>query len=286
VIDPDIRPLLGKLLRLDTMIVEGAALDLPRSDKPFELPTWPEVLPDITPPLGLQADTIQVDGLRITQVGAPVIDIRRVRGGLDARTQTLHLEHVVVDSDRGRFTAHGDYAPRDNYRMDLAATALIPVAAGASPLRRAPLQLGLIARGDLDAMQVGIGGALPGQVRATLSLSGGDTPTWRLRARADKVDTALLAGADEASDTPLSLQLQANGVGGRATLQGRFEQGDLHATVRPSKLVLEDKVLAFEPLVLDIFDGTITARGRGDFSDPEHATFRYATNARGLRFGG
>src|SRR5690606_23137237 len=59
-----------------------------------------------------------------------------------------------------------------------------------------------------------------------------------------------------------------------------------HATVRPSQVALEDKVLAFEPLVLEIFDGTITARGRGDFSDPEHATFRYATNARGLRFGG
>src|SRR5690606_9853631 len=286
VIDPDIRPLLGKLLRLDTMIVEGATLDLPKTDSPFELPTWPEVLPDITPPLGLQADAIQVDGFRVSQEGEHLIDIRRVRGGLDARTQKLHLEHVVVDSDRGRFTAHGDYVPHDDYRMDLAATALIPVAAGASPLRRAPLQLGLIARGDLQDMQIGIGGALPGPVRATLSPAGGDKPTWTVRARADKVDTALLAGADEASDTPLSLQLQANGVGGRATLQGRFEQGDLHATVRPSQVALEDKVLAFEPLVLEIFDGTITARGRGDFSDPEHATFRYATNARGLRFGG
>ncbi|GAA3913426.1 translocation/assembly module TamB domain-containing protein [Luteimonas lutimaris] len=285
VIDPDIRPLLGKLLRLDTMIVEGATLDLPKTDSPFELPTWPEVLPDITPPLGLQADAIQVDGFRVSQEGEHLIDIRRVRGGLDARTQTLHLEHVVVDSDRGRFTAHGDYAPRDNYRMDLAATAVIPVASGTLPLRRA-LQVGVIARGDLEHLEVGVGGALPGQVRARLSLSGRDRPSWQLRASADKIDTALLAGADEASENPLSLQLQADGVGGRATLQGRFEQGDLHATVRPSKLVLEDKVLAFEPLVLDIFDGTITARGRGDFSDPEHATFRYATNARGLRFGG
>src|SRR5690606_36732246 len=137
VIDPALRPLLGKLLRLDTMIVEGATLDLPRTDSPFELPTWPEVLPDITPPLGLQADAIQVDGFRITQAGEPVIDIHRLRGGLDARAGQLHLEHVVVDSDRGRFTAHGDYVPRDNYRMDLAATAVIPVATGVAPLRRA-----------------------------------------------------------------------------------------------------------------------------------------------------
>ncbi len=287
VIDPDIRPLLGRLLRLDTMIVEGATLDLPKTDSPFELPTWPEVLPDITPPLGLQADAIQVDGFRVSQEGEHLIDIRRVRGGLDAREQQLHLEHIVVESDRGRFTAHGDYVPRDDYRMDLAATALIPVpASAASPLRRAPLQVGLIARGDLQRMQIGIGGALPGPVRATLSLSGGDRPAWQLRARADKVDTALLAGADAPGQAPLSLQLQADGSGGRATLQGSFEQGDLRATVRPSKLVLEDQVLAFEPLVLEIFDGTITAHGRGDFGDPDQATFRYALNARGLQFGG
>ncbi|MFC3716114.1 translocation/assembly module TamB domain-containing protein [Luteimonas soli] len=286
VIDPAIRPLLGKLLRLDTMIVEDATLDLPVTDSPFELPTWPEVLPDINPPLGLQADAIQVDGFRISREGEPVIDIRRVRGGLDAREGRLHLEHVVVDSDRGRFTAHGDYVPDDDYRMDLAATAVIPVTAGASPLRRAPLQLGLIARGDLRDMQVGIGGALPGPVRATLRLQGGDRPTWQLRARADKVDTALLAGADEPSPAPLSLQLDADGTGGTATVQGHVEQGELRAVVRPSKLMLEDKVLAFEPLVLEIFDGTVTARGRGDFSEPKQATFRYALNARGLRFGG
>ena len=287
VIDPDIRPLLGRLLRLDTMIVEGATLDLPKTDSPFELPTWPEVLPDITPPLGLQADAIRIDGLSISQEGEHLIDIRSVRGGLDAREQQLHLEHVVVDSDRGRFTAHGDYAPRDDYRTDLTATLVIPVAGNsASPLQRAPLRVGLVARGDLQRMDVGIGGALPGPVRATLQLRGKDTPTWQLRAQADRLDTALLAGASEPSPTPTSLQLRADGIGGSATVQGRFEQGELRATVRPSKLMLENKVLAFEPLELEIFDGTVTARGRGDFSDGTQATFRYAVNARGLRFGG
>ena len=80
VIDPDIRPLLGRLLRLDTMIVEGATLDLPKTDSPFELPTWPEVLPDITPPIGLQADAIRIDGFRVTREGTPVIDIKKELG--------------------------------------------------------------------------------------------------------------------------------------------------------------------------------------------------------------
>src|SRR3546814_9100281 len=80
--------------------------------------------------LGLQADTIQIDDFRVSREGEHVIDIRRVRGGLDAREGSLHLKHVVVDSDRGRFTAHGDYVPDDDYRMQLAATAVLPVAAG------------------------------------------------------------------------------------------------------------------------------------------------------------
>src|SRR3546814_10360171 len=95
VIDPAIRPLLGRLLRLDTMIVEGAALDLPSTDSPFELPTWPEVLPDIDPPLGLQADTIQIDDFRVSRAGEHVIDIRRVRGGLAPREGSIDRKSVV-----------------------------------------------------------------------------------------------------------------------------------------------------------------------------------------------
>src|SRR5690606_34120711 len=54
VLDPALRPLLGRRLRLDALQVRGATLDLPRSDTPFELPRWPESLPGIAPPLALQ----------------------------------------------------------------------------------------------------------------------------------------------------------------------------------------------------------------------------------------
>ena len=126
--------------------MRNATLDLPKSDKPFELPRWPESLPQIAPPLALQADTIRVDGLRVTQQGQPMIAIRSARGGLDASTGELHVEHLRVDSDRGRFTAHGDYVPRDDYRTDFVATAVLPAPAG----RTSP-RLGLVARGDCRA---------------------------------------------------------------------------------------------------------------------------------------
>ena len=50
-LDPDIRPLLGRRLRLDAFEIEGASLNLARSDEPFELPRWPESLPPIEMPI-------------------------------------------------------------------------------------------------------------------------------------------------------------------------------------------------------------------------------------------
>ncbi len=286
VVDPAIRPLFGKRLRLDALDVSDAALDLPDADEPFELPTWPDVLPQIAPPLALRADTIRIDRLKVTRQGEPVIALRSVRGGLDASDGRVHVERLVVDSDLGRFAAHGDYAPGDNYRTDLTATAVFPRRPGLSPLRAMPPRLGLVARGDLARMDIGIAGAVPEPLRATLTLRGEERPRWTLRANAEGLDPAMLAG-EKPSPAPIVFDLRADGVGGEAKLQGSFAQGELRATVQPSTLKLEDQVLAFSPLTLDIFDGRIVVRGSGDFGERGlDARIRYAVNARGLRFGG
>jgi translocation and assembly module TamB len=286
VVDPAIRPLFGKRLRLDALDVSDATLDLPDADEPFELPRWPDALPQVAPPLALQADTIRIDRLRVTRQREHVIDLHRVRGGLDASEGRLHVQRLVVDSDLGRFTAHGDYAPKDDYRTDLAITAVFPRPQGLSPLRATPPRLALIARGDLSKMDVGIGGAVPKPLRASLTLRGEQNPHWSMRANTEGLDPAVLAGG-EPSPAPMVFDLRADGTGGRAKLQGRFAQGELRATVQPSTLVLEDQVLAFEPLVLDVLGGRVTVRGRGDFGDRgARAPLRYAVNARSLRFGG
>ena len=279
VLDPAIRPLLGRTLRLDALDIAGATLDLPRSDKPFELPTWPDVLPDIAPPLALQADTIRIDGLKVVQEGEALIDIRNARGGLDARPGALHIERLAIDSDRGRFAVHGDYQPRSNYRSDLLATAVLPAPAGQTAPR-----LGLIARGDLSRMDVAIGGRAPAPLRAILTLRGDkDTPRWQLRANSDALDIGLLAGSGEAS-APLAFDATADGVGGSATLRGTVRQGDFGATLQPSKLSLDDKLLRLQPLVLDVFDGRITANGTADLRDPKTSSLKFAVNARGLQW--
>jgi len=278
VLDPALRPLLGRTLRLDALDITDATLDLPRSDTPFELPRWPDVLPQIEPPLDLRADAIRIDGLRVLQEGTPAIAIQRARGGLDARRGALHVERLAVDSDRGRFTLHGDYAPRRNFRSDLVATAVLPAPAGTTAPR-----LGLVARGDLSRMVVGIGGRAPAPLRATLVLQGDPAaPRWQLGARCDALDPALLAGS--APGEALQLALAARGTGGEAHLRGTLRRGDLAIHLQPSTLRLQDQRLQLQPLVVDMLDGRITANGSADLRDPVNTVLKLAVNARRLRW--
>ena len=279
-IDPDIRPLLGKLLRLDVLEIDNATLDIPKSDEPFELPRWPEALPRIDLPLGLQVDVIRIDGFKVTHADAPVIDVRSLRGGLDARDGRLHAERIVIDSDRGWFTVHGDYAPRSDYATDLRIGASLPAPAG-----RTRPRIGAVARGQVDNLDVLVVGNAPAPLRAHLSVRGDDRPHWTLSADSTALDPGLLGGSGTPG-TPIAFDLQADGVGGDAGLHGKLTRGDLVAVLQPSKLRVENQVLEFKPLVVDVFGGRITARGRGDFSTPGDGRFKFAVAARDLVFGG
>lgn len=314
-LDPALTPLLGRRLRLDAMQVENATLDLPESDEPFELPSWPDSLPQIAPPLALKADDIQIDGFQVSSDGEPTINIRRLRGGLDAGPGELHIADLVIDSDRGRFTAHGDYVPGDNYRSDLVATAILPAASG-----RTPARLGFVAIGDLARMDVAVAGRAPGPLQMTLVLRGDgsepqlvtgagnvvsgpamtatDGPRWQLRANAEALDIGLLTAPDSAStdapgasgaepsQTPLAFQFQADGIGGDARFRGELRRGDFQARVVNSRLKIQDQVLQVNPLRLQLLDGTVTARGSADFNNPNNPEFKFATNVRDLQWGG
>jgi len=278
VLDPDIRPLLGKRLRLDAFVLEDATLNLARSDEPFELPRWPDSLPAIEMPLAIQADAMVVDGLRITSGGEPVIDIRKLRGGIDIANGSLHAEHLEVHSDLGLFSVHGDYVPAEDYRSDLLATAVFPAADGGVPAR-----LGLIVRGDLSRMDVGIGGRAPRPLRASLSLGGNeDAPAWQLRARSEGLDPGLFTGAAPMEE-PLVFDMAADGQGGAADVSGTARVAGQDWVVAPSHVRLENQVLDVDPLVLELYEGQVRLRGRADFTNPDEGRFRFALNAEGIR---
>src|SRR5690606_37136656 len=223
----------------------------------------------------LEADAIRVDGLRMTRAGAPLIDIASIRGGLDARRDDLRVHPLSVDSARGLFSADGPPAPRDTYRTARTAPAALP-----PPFARQRPRVGLIARGDLNHMGLAIGGRAPGPLRAHVGLRGKRST---LRAHTDALDPSLLAGSGERG-TPVAFSLEADGQGGAASLQGELRRGDLHAVVQPSRLRLREQVLELHPLVVDVFEGRITATGRGDFSRPDDGDFRFTVEATGLRF--
>ena len=278
-LDPDLRPLLGKRLRLDALQLTNAALDIPKSDEPFELPTWPELLPQIEMPIAIQADTLVIDGLSITQSTQPLIDIRHARGGIDIGNGYFKAEKLAIDSDRGRIDFHGGYEPRDDYATNVVVTAVFPAVLG-----RTPARLGLVARGNRKSMDMGLAGNAPAPVRVTLGVRGEENPTWSFSGKTEALDLALLGLAEDSM--PLAFDLKADGAAGAADLRGRIAQGDFVAVIEPSKIRIADEVLTVEPLAVRAFDGLTTLRGRADFKDPENPVFKFAVNARGLRWGG
>ncbi len=287
-LDPTLQPLFGRRLRLESLRVTDATLRLPHDDEPFELPRWPASLPAIAPPLALDAEDIAVDRLKIVRDAGtasdrtrvdPLIEVRTLRGGLVAEDGALRIERLRADTDRGRFALHGTYAPRDRYRMDLTASALLPAPAG-----RTPARLGLVARGDLRALDIALAGVAPAPLRARLRLQDERTPRWSLVAESEGLTTAALLGDDD--ETRYVFDLRADGVGGAVNVQGRVARGEVAATLRPSKLMIENQTLQLAPLSIEAFGGTLDAKGRADFTDPADARFDGRVSARGLRWQG
>ena len=278
-VQPALRPLLARTLRLQALEVRGAHLVLPRDDTPFELPRWPQVLPQIALPLTLEVAALRIDDLRVQREDAPLLHVRHAGGGLQAGDGWLRVPQLQAETDRGQFRLQGEYRPRDRYRSDLVATAVLPAPAGHSLPR-----LGLVVRGDLARMDVALAGRLPGPTRATLTLRGDPAaPRWQLRADSAALDPGLLAGG--AAGTPWTLALAADGRGGAARVQGRLAQGVQTLVLQPSQLRLADQRLQLQPLVVDVLGGRVTARGEADLgADPAAARVRLALNARGLRW--
>ena len=277
-LDPDIRPLLGRKLRLDALQLSDVELELGQpSDEPFELPRWPDVLPALELPMSVQADTIAVDNLTVTRLGEHQVTVHKLRGGLTLANGELEARVLKVNTDLGDLLLEGHYHPRNNYDTSLVARALVPMPEGGVA------RLGLAIRGNLDHMEAALAGHAPQPVHAMVILSGRKDPTWKAYARGDRLELGnWLPGAADAA--PLSLDFAARGSGGKARLQGRVQQGGQDIVLVPSNLVLENQVLHLEPLVVQAFGGTIGARGTADFTNSDEPRFNLSLALQGLNW--
>ena len=120
-------------------------------------------------------------------------------------------------------------------------------------------------------------------LRATLTLRGETKPTWNFAAKTEALDLSLLGVMEDS--TPVAFDLVAKGAGGAADLQGSVQQGDIAVVIEPSHARIDGELLTVEPLAIRAFDGYASLRGRADFTVPENPEFRFAVNARGLRWG-
>ncbi|MFT4197434.1 MAG: translocation/assembly module TamB domain-containing protein [Pseudoxanthomonas sp.] len=278
-LEPDLRPLLGKRLRLDRLEVEHAVLDIAPGDEPFELPSWPEVMPAIRMPLAIQADALALTDFRFARAGAAVIAVSQGSGAVDVGDGYFFADKLRLRSDRGNFAVDGQYEPRNGYRTELTVAAGFPAARG-----RTPARLGLVARGDRSHLQAAIGGRAPAPVKLQLDVRGTSNPDWGLLAASASLDLSLLGLADTGLQ-PLDFNLQANGTHGGAAISGRLTQGGQTYVVEPSHVRIDGKVLHVAPLAVQLLDGRVSLHGYADFSRSEDPQFKFAVNARGLRWG-
>lgn len=279
-LDPDLQPFLGRQMRMDRIEISDATLTVPKDDKPFELPSWPESLPQINPPLNVQFDSVDIRRLDVSQTNTHWATIRQANLSLAAKKGFLRIDNLRADTDRGLFKLDGEYEPADDYRMDIVGSAYMPNAAGA-----APGHLGIAAKGDLSRMDIVARGAAPHPLFAAVKVVGKETPRWQLVANTKGFDLGAITGAAEG--IPMVLDVAAGGYKGNADIRrGYFERGEIKVNVLPSKISLNEKVLTAKPLVVETLGGRATLNGTGDFSDPQNGKIDFLVNARNFKWGG
>ncbi|TNJ32722.1 translocation/assembly module TamB domain-containing protein [Arenimonas terrae] len=276
-LDPDVLPVLGRRLQLDRLEVDGAVLVLPPSvDEPFALPTWPEVLPRLPMPLRIRSERLDVDGLRIERDDTTLIDIATIEASaLRLVGDGFEADALALDSNRGRLTLKGEYRPDRNFRTDLAATWAV---AATDTAPAANLQLS--AKGDLDEMRLDLAGRAPQPLSLSLDLrESAAVPVWTFASHSEGFDPALFGAAP---GEILAWQLDANGRGGEAQLQGEVIRGDWRIGIESSRLVLASQMLRAEPLKLVLPQGPLQLEGKL-LVDGDHAAFDTVLRSPGLR---
>ncbi|MCX7041812.1 MAG: hypothetical protein NT117_03820, partial [Gammaproteobacteria bacterium] len=261
-IDHGLWPLLSGRLDINSLTIEGANWVIPRDESPTELPKWPDVLPVLDMPITVNVRQLQVRGLQVKHGPDPLLRFSRIDGAVLVGPGRLQVKDTTLVSDRGVLRIHGDYLPVDNFRSTLEGRVVFPAVAGAPPAL-----LTFATRGDLDDFGLSLGGRAPAPLSLTLALrdGGSDRPRWKLDAATTQWSPAQTGLADA---VPMAVDLHVVGDGGRANLRGSLSRDGLAVKLAPSRLILNDGVVAFSPLAVRLEQGDVALTGaaalRGD----------------------
>lgn len=248
-------PLLSGRLRIARVEVEDATMNLAPSDEPFELPRWPEVLPALDMPVTLVVESLQVQRLSIIDEGKPWLRVARADGRFTLGDGLLDLPELRIASDRGPMRFAGFYQPRDNYRTQLRGDAELRLDANSPPSR-----VSVVASGHLNDFRLQLQGNAPAPLSAVLRLrDGSSTPRWSFDAKSDRLRLQEFGIDDPAA---YAFDLHAAGTGGRSQWQGTLQRDELFIRIVPSRLRLEEGVVSFEPLLLELAQGPVRVDGQ------------------------
>ena len=248
-------PLLSGRLQISRVEVDEAKLVLAPSDEPFELPRWPDILPALDMPVTLVVESLQVRRLSIIGEGKPRLRIERADGRFTLGDGMLDLPELRIDSDRGPMRFAGFYRPHDNYRTQLRGDAELRLDPNSAPSR-----VSVLAAGHLDDFRLQLQGQAPAPLSAVLRLrDGSTTPRWSFDAKSERLRLREFGFDDDAA---YAIDLHGSGTGGRSQWQGLLQRDDFSVRVLPSRLRLEEGVVSFEPLLLELAQGPVRIDGQ------------------------
>jgi len=276
-----LRPRIGGLA-LRSLRAEGVRVWQREGGEAPPSPPWPEALPTLALPLGLDIEALALRGLRVWSLPVgeapstevpPRLQLDEAGARLRLRRGELALEALALRGPGLALAGRLAYAPARDF-----ATAL-QLEGEAAGLEALALRLeGRLAAGELQ-LQARAGGplALRGGWRDAGSL---DTLAWTLEASGEALTYA------EAAPLDLGLRL----AGGRAAaapghavaLEGRVVREGLAIDIAPSQLRLDGERLHLDALVLGLLDGRLTLRGEIALDE---ARARLEAEGRGLIWG-
>jgi translocation and assembly module TamB len=287
-LEPSLRQLLGRRLRLNALEADDTTLDLPIDHTPQPLPSWPGSLPKFAIPFTLNIVHAHVRNLLVIREGMRVIDIAHVDGGVDLAPGVIGLRKLAVVSDRGDLQVDGRFDAGRNFLTRIVASAQLPrprAGVNGAALR-------LRAGGDLDHFVLSVSGSAPESFAVRVGLDDGRAvPHWSMTVQAPRVDPLLIVvpypsparANSPATSMPYTIALQVDGVGGSAHLHGHIAQGERTLTVAPSQLAYQQGAVDAQPLALQILGGDVQLRGRVDLR-PEAPAVDTAVQFAGLRW--